>query len=97
MLSLSISGFAFHLDTIKPVIKNPILKNKTLNSETLIASGYLAKSKKINKQQIAALSILQMNKDDHSNIIYHLIDTFHKSASGSILLIGQEYESENKA
>ncbi len=98
VLGLFTSGIASaNSDTLKPTLKNPVLKNKILNIETLINRGALAKSKKLNKQQIPVLSILQMNKDDHPDIVYQLVDTLHKSGSGIILLIGQEYESENKA
>ena len=84
-------------DTLLPVKKGPQLKPKSLTAETLIASGTMARSKLLNQNQLAALSLKTMDKGFAPTLRYHLIDTLYKDNSYYILLLGQWYDYENKA
>ena len=75
----------------------PKLKEKVVTAETLIASGNMAKSKKLNTQQLSALSVKKMDKGFDAHLQYKLIDTLYKNNSHYILLLGQWYDYENKA
>lgn len=84
-------------DTLQPQKTLLQLKEKHLTIDTLIATGHLAKCKKLNKQQLAALSIKQLDKSFDPELQYRLIDTLHQGKEHYILLVGQWYDFENKA
>ncbi len=78
-------------------LQPPRLKEKSLTAETLIASGDMARGKKLNAQQLSALSVKKMDRGFDPQLQYKLIDTLYKSSSHFIVLIGQWYDFENKA
>lgn len=84
-------------DTLQPQKTVLPLKEKHLTAETLIATGHLEKCKKLSKQQLATLSVKQMDKSFDPELQYRLIDTLYQGKDHYILLLGQWYDFENKA
>ncbi|MGV3657379.1 MAG: hypothetical protein ACO1NX_05475 [Chitinophagaceae bacterium] len=93
-ISYNAAASTFTTDT---TLQPPRLKEKSLTAETLIASGDMARGKKLNAQQLSALSVKKMDKGFDPQLQYKLIDTLYKSSSHFIVLIGQWYDFENKA
>lgn len=80
-----------------PDTTQPQLKNKILTTETLIASGHMARCKKLGAQQLSALSVKQLDKGFDPQLQYKLVDTLYKSKTHMVVLIGQWYDFENRA
>lgn len=84
-------------DTLQPQKTLLPLKERALTTETLIATGYLEKCKKLNKQQLAMLSVNEMDQSFDPDLQYRLIDTLYQGKDHYVLLLGQWYDFENKA
>ena len=93
-ISYNAGARTFAADT---TLQPPRLKEKSLTAETLIASGDMARGKKLSAQQLSALSVKKMDRGFDPQLQYKLIDTLYKSSSHFIVLIGQWYDFENKA
>jgi hypothetical protein len=89
-------------DTAKPVptpapVPPITLKAHKLDGITLVQKGLLRKGKLLSTEAQRAMHIERLDQMPAPEFRYRLIDTLYNGPQGHVLLIGREYDNENKA